>query len=347
MVERRAEVLVVGAGVVGLAAAWALARSGRDVLALEQFRVGHDRGSSHGSSRIFRLAYDDPQWVRLAQEALPLWRELEAESGVELLSLQGLLDTGRPAEPLREALEACGVSSESLDPAGVERRFGIRLRGPAIFQAEAGVAWAQRTLQALRRTVEVDEDTRVLALEPRDGGVRVETTRGPVEARVALVCAGPWARPLLATIGIELPVRVTRETVAYFRLAGDRPLPSIIDWEPPEGRGTQVYVLAAGGGLVKIGLHHAGAGADPDEAGEPDAEAVALASEWAARSLPVESADPAGADTCLYTTTDDERFLLERHGPVIVGSACSGHAFKFAPAVGVRLAALAEEALTS
>ena len=91
------DVVVVGGGVMGLASAWALARAGRDVTVLEQFEIGHTYGSSHGASRIFRFAYSETEWVALAQEALPLWRELEVESGAELLSLTGLLDSSGAA----------------------------------------------------------------------------------------------------------------------------------------------------------------------------------------------------------------------------------------------------------
>ena len=101
---RRLEVAVVGAGAVGLATARALARGGREVVVVEQFRAGNDRGSSHGSSRIFRLAYEEPEWVRLAQEALPLWRELEAESRLDLLTLPGSLDSGRDPGPDRKSV---------------------------------------------------------------------------------------------------------------------------------------------------------------------------------------------------------------------------------------------------
>jgi len=345
---RRFQVLVVGAGAVGLATARALARAGRDVAVVEQFRAGHDRGSSHGSSRIFRLAYEEPEWVRLAQEALPLWRELEAETGVELLSLPGSLDSGRDPRPLCGALERCDASFELLDPPVVERRFAIRLRGPAVFQPEGGVAWAEQTLAALREGLSVYEETHAVSITTEDEAVSLQTTRGAMEAVAVVVCAGAWARPLLATAGIELPVKVTRETVTYFALADDAAVPSVIDWAVPEGwPGVQVYALDAGAGRLKVGLHRGGVDADPDDPGEPDEAATALAAEWVSQVFPLADGGPLGSETCLYTSTVDERFVLERHGRLVVGSACSGHAFKFVPAVGRRLAALVEEALTS
>ena len=286
--------------------------------------------------------------MRLAQEALPLWRELEAETGLELLSLSGSLDTGRDLEPVCSALESCGAVFELLEPSEVEQRFGIRLREPAVLQPQGGVAWAARILEALRRSVEVREETRVVSLATGGNAIRVETTRGPVDAQAAVVCAGAWARPLLATVGCNLPVTVTRETVVYFERPARRAVPSVLDWRMPEGwPGIQVYALDGGGGRLKIGLHHAGREADPEEEGAADEAAVGLAAEWTRQTFPLATGEPLGVETCLYTTTTDESFVLERHGRVVIGSACSGHAFKFAPAVGRRLADLAEEALTS
>ena len=122
-----AEVAVVGAGVMGLATARALARDGHDVVVLEQFQLGHARGSSHGTSRIFRLSYPEEQWVRLAEEALPLWRELEAESGETLAASCTARSTWATGAPNRDALEACGAEYVVLDRYTAERRFGLAL----------------------------------------------------------------------------------------------------------------------------------------------------------------------------------------------------------------------------
>ncbi|MDQ3821863.1 MAG: FAD-dependent oxidoreductase, partial [Actinomycetota bacterium] len=145
---------------------------------------------------------------------------------------------------------------------------------------------------------------------------------------------------LLEREGIELPVVVTRETVGYFRLEADRPIPSVVDLKPG-ARGHGTYALHDPEHGLKIGVHMSGPVADPDAPGEPDAEIVELILEASARWFPTAASEPAQVDTCLYTITPDERFVLERHGRIVVGSACSGHGFKFAPAVGERLARLA------
>jgi len=327
------EVVVVGAGVMGLATARALAQAGRDVVVCEQFEFGHERGSSHGSSRIVRLSYPDERWVRLAQESFPLWRELEAESGTSLLDLQGTLDLG-DWEPNRDALAACGAPSEVLDAGQIEQRFGIRAdpgeRG--LFQADGGIVRADEAVAAFADGVEVRERVRVETVDENGDGV----TAGGVRARVAVVTVGAWAPGL---VGVDATPTV--ETVTYFDLG--RPVPSLIDTTTGARHG---YALASPGDSLKAGLHQAGRPADPDETGVPDRELSARTAAWVERRF-LGAGPPRTTETCLYTIRENDEFLLERRGRVVVGSACSGHGFKFAPAVGQRLASLALEALAA
>jgi sarcosine oxidase len=155
-----------------------------------------------------------------------------------------------------------------------------------------------------------------------------------------VIAAGAWATPLLARVGIELETTISRETVAYFALPGVLELPSVIDWNEHTGR--HAYSLATDEELLKVGLHHSGRPANPDVSGEPDPEVVAAEAEWVAKRFPAADPRPVRAEACLYTNIADDAFVLERHGAVVVCSACSGHGFKFAPAVGTRVAALCE-----
>jgi sarcosine oxidase len=338
LTERR-DVVVVGAGVMGLASAWALRRSGRDVTVLEQFEVGHPHGSSHGASRIFRFAYDETEWVELAQEALPLWRELEQESGTEVLSLTGLLDARWDSAPLRKALEACSAEYELMDAAEAARRFGIELEGEVVLEVHGGIVRADRALAAFSRGIAVETGTRVVALRAGEDGVSLETPAGTVEAALAVVAGGAWATSLLADAGIELDTSVSQETVAYFDLPAADTLPSVIDWNEETGR--HAYSLSAGENILKVGLHHSGVPVEPGKRGKPDPEVVEAESEWVRRRYPAASPSPRGAETCLYTNIANDEFVFERHESIVVCSACSGHGFKFAPAVGMRIAALA------
>jgi sarcosine oxidase len=164
-----ADVAIIGAGVMGLATARALSRAGRRVVVYEQFEPGHARGSSHGRSRVFRLAYGEPHWVRLAQEALAGWRQLEAEAGEPLLQLDGLIEIVTDLERSSAAtLQACGAAWQRLERDEVERRFALRLQPGtfAVLQPEAGIVLADRALAALGRGVEVRYGTRVASRAP-------------------------------------------------------------------------------------------------------------------------------------------------------------------------------------
>ena len=334
--------VVVGAGVMGSSTAYALARSGASVALVEQFAIGHKRGSSHGASRIFRLSYPEERYVRMAQEALPLWRELEAASGESLLTTTGGLDTGKALGAHVRALDACGATFELIDGAEAARRWpSVRLPpdAPALFQPDAGIVSADRTVAAFVRLAvesgaELYESRRVESLEPAGGGVRLRTSAGDLTAGVAIITAGAWARALLAGAGIDLPTRATRETIAYFRM-GDAVPPTLVDWGSPS-----VYALPSPGQGIKVGEHIAGPVTDPDHEVGPDPAAVARLGQWVTERYPGAERRAHHAETCLYTNTEDQHFVLERHGPIVVGSPCSGHGFKFAPLIGRRLAAL-------
>ena len=178
------------------------------------------------------------------------------------------------------------------------------------------------------------------------------TTDGDeVVASACVVAAGAWARGLLAPVEIELPVIPTRETITYFGLPDSMAIPPIIDDAVPDATehgllrpGLINYALGAPGIGLKAGLHHAGPPADPDEIGRPDEATVRWVATWAASRYPELDPEPLSTETCLYTSTADESFVLERHGRIVVASACSGHGFKFAPTFGRTIAALARDA---
>ena len=335
-----AEIAVVGGGVMGLATARALAQAGRDVVVLEQFELGHDRGSSHGSSRIFRLTYPEADWVRLAQEALPLWSELESEWGAPLREWHGSLDLGDWTAD-RRALETCGARFEILESNEVERRYPVRVEAgaQALYQPDAGIVLADEALRAFAggataAGARVLERTRVESVEDEANRVRVAGLR----ARAVVVTAGSWADQL-----VELETTTTRETLAYFTFP--EPFPSLIDRAEGDTFGRLGYALVAPGIGAKAGTHHSGPVSDPDEVGVPGDELLAGIAEWAALRLRGLQSEPVRAETCLYTNQPGEQFVLERRGRVVVGSACSGHGFKFAPLIGRRLAELALEAI--
>ena len=352
-----ADIVVVGGGIVGAATARALTRTSERVILVERFELGHARGSSHGTSRIFRLNYPDERYVRLARAAAEAWRELEDESGEVLIERTGSLDIGATDRTSR-ALGTSGVPFETLDAAGVSARWPIHLEEgeTAVFQADGGTTHASRAHRALVTLakaggVEIREREPVHHLELESRGVRLTLDSGVLRARAVVVAAGAWAPALLSDVGVELPVVPTRETVVYLDVPGADTLPPVIDYERTPGSttpgiaraGQAAYALAAPAEGLKAGLHHSGPVSDPDDAAAADEHVAAWVAEWAeSRFETVGSVR--NAETCLYANTADEGFVLERHGRVVVGSACSGHGFKFAPVVGRTLAALAREA---
>ena len=335
----RADVVIVGAGLLGLSAAYAL-RGRRDVIVLERATVGHARGGSHGPSRIFRFGYPDRVYVTMARRALDGWRRLEQESGAQLLEMTGQLSFGPGADDVFDALTTAGAPVYRLPANEVaERAPNFAGHGPAVFEPESGVLAAADVLDALRSTVacEVREHVWVRSVGDGEDGVRVETNDGTVTARTAIVAAGPWTTGLVPS----MHTFATLEHVAYVR-ARESPaprLPVFIDHRIPA-----VYGLPTPrSDLYKIALHHDGAVVDPeaDDLGPVPGAVEAL--EAATRDwLPAFEPQAVEIDTCLYDNTRDEDFIVDRVGNVVIGAGTSGHGFKFGPVLGELLAALAD-----
>ncbi|MDP9243222.1 MAG: N-methyl-L-tryptophan oxidase [Actinomycetota bacterium] len=340
----RFDVVVVGAGAAGSAAARSLAGSGRSCALIERFELGHAAGSSHGSTRIFRLAYHHPDYVRMALRALEAWKELEDDAGERLLIRGGGLDIGGWAAEAAAAMDEAGVSYEWLSPAEMEERWeGVRAPpGRALFQPDAAVCMAERATSSLVRLAEQD-GARVLpgtpaeSIVPTGEGVEVRTADRAFRAASVIVAAGGWTGPLLAPLGIALPLSVTQEQVLYLRREPAPPIPSVIEWTSPA-----TYAVAdPEGASLKVGEHHAKREVTADDRGyEVDPASIERARSWGRERFRGLAAEER-TETCLYTNTPDEDFVIDRVGPVVISSACSGHGFKFTPLLGKLLAELA------
>jgi sarcosine oxidase len=344
----RADVVIVGGGAVGTAAARALAGRGRAVTLLERGPIGHADGSSGGPTRIFRLSYDLPDYVRMARAALRAWRELEAEAGEDLMVTTAGIDVGSGARVAADALAACGEAFAWLDADAVAERWpALRLAAgeTALVQEDGGVCLAERTVHAQARLArargaDVREATPALAIEPVGDGVEVRTADAAIRADVVVVAAGAWAGPLLATVDIDVPLTPTLEQVTYLRLTNPSPLPTVIDWTEDGSAAPYAVPDPTDAGAFKIALHGAGPAVDPDR--DPrDADDVRRARVVDHAAMRFAPHTVGGTDTCLYTRTPDEDFVLDRVGPVVVASPCSGHGFKFTPLLGELVADLA------
>jgi sarcosine oxidase len=335
------DVAIIGAGLLGLAAGRALAARGHDVVVLEQAEIGHPASGSKGSCRIFRLGYPDPEYVTAARRAGELWRVLEAESGRCILLPTPQLTFGAGLRAVQEAMTAAGAPCELLTAAAAAERFpAVRVGGMALLEPESCVIAADAALDALAAGVpEIRTGVRALRLIDDGRHVSVGTSAGAVTARTAVITAGPWSGALLAPLGVALPGRPTLEQVAYLRPAGPT-------------AGTPIFICHADRApyglpvpdsqLYKIGIHPSGPPTDPNAQDQSaDGYLLGKLSEVAARYLPGFDPEPAATERCIYDTSPDEDFVVDRIGNVVVGSGTSGHGFKFGPLFGEWLADLA------
>ncbi len=343
------DVIVVGLGGAGSAAAYHLARRGMRVLGLERFGPTHDRGSSHGHTRITRQAYfERPDYVPLLLRAYELWRDLEAASGLTLLLRCGGLMLGRPdghlvSGALRSA-RAFGLPHELLDRKGVRARFpAFQLAADevALYEPNAGVLFPEACLRAHQQLAEAHGaelrfHTRVLGWDSDGQRVRVRTEGSTAEAGSLVLAAGPWM-PQLA--GGVVPLTVERQVVFWFRTRrpewfGPDRCPVFV-WETREGFFYGIPAVAGRG--LKVARHHGGETVHPEDVRPATPEEAGWLRAQLAVRLPEADGGIEGAVTCLYTNTPDEHFVLDRHpafANVVLCSACSGHGFKFTSVVG-------------
>jgi len=349
------DAVVVGLGGMGAAAAWRLSRTGRSVVALEQFGPGHDRGSSHGAVRIFRVAYRDRRYVDLARRALPLWRELEEESGQVLLEQVGQLDHGDAAAvgEVAHHLRAAGLAVEELTPGAAEERWpGMRFGEAVAFSPDGGRCFADRTVAAAvaaatARGAEVHYDTPVEPVEVRGDLACVRTGDQEWTTPLVVVAAGAWVDQVVGgSVGLP-PLVVEADQPSHFRPTDPSAAwPSFLHHSPetagPAGLGFAAYGLETPGTGVKVGGYGTVAPTDPDRRTPPDPARTAQLVEYVEEWFPGLDPEPLDTTSCLFTSTADEHFVIDRRGPLVVCSPCSGHGFKFVPAVGDVVVDLAE-----
>lgn len=353
------DVIVAGVGAMGSAAAFHLARRGQRVLALDRHGIPNTLGSSHGITRIIRLAYyEDPAYVALLRRAFVLWRELETIAGERLLIQTGSIDAAAEdnwvfAGSVRSC-EEHDLPHEVLDAASLGRRFpGYRLPDDvlACYQPDGGFLLPERCVvahaeAAMALGAEVHGHEPVLGWEPDGDGVVVATERGRYHAERLVVSAGAWIGDLVAplagravperqVLGWFAPRRPERFTAASF---------PVFNLETDLGR----YYGFPPHGIpgFKLGRYHHRQehGRPEDLRHPPDAQDEALLREAVTAYFPDADGPVLSLATCLFTNTADEHFVIDRlpdHPQVVVASPCSGHGFKFAAVVGEILADLA------
>ena len=361
------DVIIAGLGGMGSAAAYHLAARGERVLGLERHAPAHDRGSSHGESRIIRQAYfEGAEYVPLLFRAYELWEELEGATGEDLMTLCGGLflgpENGELVSGSAASADEHGLPYEMLDSVEIKRRFPVFEPGPetvALFEKRAGFVRPERSVKAhLGQAAALGAELRfgepVLSWEATESGVRVYTQGGVHEAGGLVVTAGAWAEELLTDLG--LPLEVTRQILFWFRPRGgtgafapDR-LPIWI-YEPPDGNMFYGFPAVDGADTVKAAFFRAdGTPTDPNTIDrEVYEDEVDFIRSYLGPYVPAMDGELVDARTCMYTNTPDQHFVVSAHPDhpqVVIAAGFSGHGYKFCSVIGEILADLAVEGET-
>ncbi|MBL8132132.1 MAG: N-methyl-L-tryptophan oxidase [Anaerolineae bacterium] len=354
------DVIVIGAGAVGSATAYAAARSGARVLLLEQFEIDHGRGSSHGASRIIRYAYDHPIYVAMARDSFPAWADLESESGERLYIRTGGIDFALPDEPLfmgmRRTLKATGVPHEIVSAADAMRRFPQFHLDDAfqvIIQEDAGVLRASAAVRTFVRLAQahgatVRDRLPVTSIIVHRDAVTIAAGAETFNGARLVIAAGAWLNTWTTPLGVTLPLAPVAAQENYFTPVSDS------DYAPERfpvwighlqnEYGHILYGLpSVDGSGNKVGVH-GGKPIDPHAPDRhPDQEVIAAMTRFSERFFPTASQHKSSR-VCIYTNTPDEHFVIDTHPEhrhVVIASCCSGHGFKFSPVLGQTIAHLA------
>jgi sarcosine oxidase len=360
----RYDAIVLGTGGVGSAALFHLALRGARAVGIDRFEPGHDRGSSHGQTRLIRQAYyEHPNYVPLVLRAFELWRELEERAGESFYHQVGLLQIGPPMGEVltgvRESAHLHGLEIEELAPRESQARFpGFRVPDEmqAIFERRAGYLWVERAVRAhAEQAVNLGADLHcgetVKSWRAGAGGVTVETDRGHYAADQLVITAGAWAGELLADLGV--PFEVRRKPLYWWRTIfnhyrADAGCPGFL-YDLPEGCFYGIPQVDTFG--VKVAQHTGGAVvSDPlavnRQIDATDQQAVAR---FVGHYLPAAMAECVDHTVCMYTMTPDAHFVVDRHPEfpqVVFAAGLSGHGFKFTCVLGEILSQLALDGRT-
>ncbi len=366
MLDTRYDAIVVGIGGMGSATAYHLARRGQRVLGLERFQIPHSMGSSHGVTRIIRLAYyEHPSYVPLLQRSFELWRELQAGCGEQLLYVTGSIDAGPPGGGVFEgSLESCrlhGLPHEVLSGAQVSERFPAYRLPPdalALLQPDGGFLLPERCVvehAAAARTLgaEIHSGERVRGWEALGDGIRAWTDGATYTAERLVLTAGAWATELVGPILQKLAVP-ERQVLIWLQIR--RPDLFRLDRFPvfnvmvPEGRfyGFPEYGVPG----FKFGkYHHLGEQVDPETVERlANAADEAPLRDFAERYFPDAAGATLDTQVCLFTNSPDEHFIVDVHPEypqVSIAAGFSGHGFKFCSVIGEIMADLALQGETS
>jgi sarcosine oxidase len=350
------DTVVLGLGAMGCASLYQLALRGIPAIGVEQFALGHQRGSTHGPTRVFRPFYANPLYVEMARAAQAEWQSLEQRTGTKLLRLCGQLILANPENSLYQeglaALRKTQEAHEELTKAQLSSRFpmfGLSPGHVACWVPRAGFLEPDRSLQVLvsearKAGATVLSSQKVVGLNPKGGCLEVATQDSRITCQRLICTGGSWTAALLPSMKLNL--KVTRQQKFHFRsldvndLQPDR-VPVYVDHDKG------YYGFPVWRGILNVADDNLGDSVQADEVDqEPDPEVRQNLTQWVEALFPKRKWEHVHTETCLYTNTPDDDFILDRHpelSNVIVGAGFSGHGFKFTPFIGKLLVQLALE----
>ncbi|XP_045074596.1 peroxisomal sarcosine oxidase isoform X2 [Coregonus clupeaformis] len=354
--------IVIGAGVQGSFTAYNLAKNNKNTLLLEQFVLPHSRGSSHGQTRIIRKAYDEDYYTHMMEECYQLWTQLEKEANVKLYRRTGLLVMGPEKgdyQVFKSTLERNKVPIVILPREEFSQHIphvNLSQGNAALVDTTAGVLYADRTLKTVQGQFQklggmIKDGQKVIDITP-GSVVTVTTVSGMYRAKHLVITAGPWANTLLSHTGLQLPLQVIKINVCYWRekVPGSYNIqhrfPCFIQLESEEAK-HHIYGLPSNEypGLMKL-CYHTGPETDPDDRDrQTDRGDIDILQRYITRCFPGLVPIPAVVESCMYTVTPDNHFVLDHHpthSNIVIGAGFSGHGFKFGPIIGKLLCELSQ-----
>ncbi len=355
------DAIVLGAGAMGSAAAYYLAKAGQRVLLLEQFEFNHQKGSSYGLSRIIRYAYDFPQYVELAKAVYPMWAELEQETGEKLYTRTGGIDFGAADEislnKIITTLTDTNVPFEIMSADEASKhfpQFHLSDDMKVVYQADTGILPASKCVLAHLRLAEkhgavLKPNTPIMSITAHPDSVEVKTVDETYTAPKMVITAGSWAKSFLATLDLDLPLTPCRCQEMYFETdhADDYEIgrfPAFIGHLPSEYKYSPYGMASNQGSGLKVAWHGGTLFNHPSEIDYTTSQAeIDAALKFGSKYIP-DMTGLRAARVCLYTMTPDEHWVIDKHpeySHIVFAGGCSGHAFKFSTIIGKILSDIA------
>ncbi|KAF2071075.1 hypothetical protein CYY_007612 [Polysphondylium violaceum] len=369
--------IVIGGGVIGASCAYQLSKDGGNVLLLDQYHMAHDNGSSHGDGRIIRFSYPEDIYIELAKIVYPMWKDIEKESNTKLYQMTGGIDFGpghlEPIVDLIQNYKKHNIPYELLNKEEAEKKFPQFKFSPTdviVYQAEGGVLYASKAVKSLwllckqfGATVEQNKKVDRIKVESKDLITVLCDDQTVYKGRKVVFAAGGWTNELLyrSQLNLTLRIEVSQENVFYWEPRPDTP--KSIDYSQYSNP-VAIYYRDADNAFyslpeidikgVKCGYHHSGTALDkmgmPGDRKPYPKEKLDQIKEYIGKYNPgLNNEKESSSLHCHYTNTPDYHFIVDRHpkhSNIIITSACSGHGFKFAPAIGKLVSCMARDVPT-